>query len=210
MRMGAPKIVFWEVDTQVDFMRPGGKLYVPGAEKIIPNIRRLVTAAGEKGAFLISSVDAHRENDPEFERFPAHCIQGSPGAHIIPEGLTRDPVRVPNDPSLPLPADLFTHSQVVVEKQTLDDFDNPHTSELVGRLGDDTEYVVFGVTTEYCVRHAVKGLIDRRRKVAIVRDAIRALEPEAGQRALGELEGLGAQLITTDEALEKMKTAMTH
>ena len=36
------RIVLWEVDTQQDFMLPGGKLYVPGAEKIIPNIDRLV------------------------------------------------------------------------------------------------------------------------------------------------------------------------
>src|ERR1700722_3500717 len=37
--------VFWEVDVQADFMLPGGKLYVPGAEKLLPNIRRLTDAA---------------------------------------------------------------------------------------------------------------------------------------------------------------------
>ena len=33
--------IFWEVDVQADFMLPGGKLYVSGAEKILPNIRKL-------------------------------------------------------------------------------------------------------------------------------------------------------------------------
>jgi nicotinamidase/pyrazinamidase len=204
MHMAPPKVIFWEVDAQADFMLPDGKLYVPGAEKIIPNIRRLVEAAQETGAWLVSTVDAHKENDPEFKRFPPHCLRGSPGARIIPEGLAKNPFTVPNDPSFELPRDIFSHSQVVLEKQTLDDFDNPHTSELVERLGDQTKYVVFGVATEYCVQCAVKGLLDRGRKVAIVQDAIRALEPEEGRRALDELHRLGARLTTADEALEQI------
>ena len=75
------------MDAQADFMLPGGKLYVPGAEKIIPNIERLVDAAIEGRSFLVSSGDAHPEGDPEFERFPPHCVSGTPGARIIPEGL---------------------------------------------------------------------------------------------------------------------------
>ncbi len=51
----ARRIVFWEVDAQADFMLPGGKLYVPTAEKIIPNIKRLVETAGETHTFLVSS-----------------------------------------------------------------------------------------------------------------------------------------------------------
>ena len=43
--MVSRNLVFWEVDTQADFMLPGGKLYVPGAEKLLPNIRRLTDAA---------------------------------------------------------------------------------------------------------------------------------------------------------------------
>ena len=206
MHIALPKIVFWEVDAQADFMLPGGKLYVPGAETIIPNIRRLVEAAQGTSAWLVSTVDAHRENDPEFQRFPPHCLRGSPGARIIPEGLAKNPFTVPNDPSVELPRDIFTHPQVVLEKQTLDDFDNPHTSELVERLGRQAEYLVFGVATEYCVKYAAKGLLDRGRKVAIVRDAIRPLEPGEGERALDELEGLGGRLITTQEALQEIRS----
>jgi nicotinamidase/pyrazinamidase len=204
--MAQPQIVFWEVDTQADFMLAGGKLYVPGAEQIIPNIRRLVDAAIETGSLLVSSGDAHQENDPEFQRFPPHCLRGSSGARIIPEGLAKNPLTVPNDPAVEVPRDVLGHSQVVLEKQSLDVFDNPHAGEVVDRLGDQTEYVVFGVVTEYCVRCAAKGLLDRGRKVAIVRDAIRALEPEDGRRALEELETQGARLITTDEAVERIRS----
>ncbi|MGO9588870.1 MAG: cysteine hydrolase family protein [Candidatus Acidiferrales bacterium] len=202
--MAPRKIIFWEVDAQADFMLPGGKLYVPGAEKIIPNIERLVRGAVDAGIFLVSSGDAHPEGDPEFARFPPHCLRGTSGARIIPEGLARNWRTIPNNPSQPLPQDILRSPQVVIEKRTLDVFDNPHTSELVDRLGADAEYVVFGVVTEYCVRCAAKGLLERGRKVAIVKDAIEALDPEAGRLALEELQALGARMITTAQALAKI------
>ena len=202
--MAARKVVLWEVDAQADFMLPGGKLYVPGAEKIIPNIHRLVDAAAGAGVFLVSSGDAHPENDPEFQRFPPHCLRGTPGARIIPEGLAGNSRTIPNDPSQPLPEDILRSPQVVIEKQTLDVFDNPHTSELVERLGADAEYVVFGVVTEYCVRCAAKGLLERGRKVSVVKDAIETLDAAAGNQTIAELQALGARIITTDQALAKI------
>jgi nicotinamidase/pyrazinamidase len=199
--MAPPKVIFWEVDAQTDFMLPGGKLYVPGAEKIIPNIERLVAAAVEAGALLVSSGDSHPEGDPEFERFPPHCLRGTSGARIIPQGLAANFCTIPNDASRAMPSHVLSFPQVVFEKQTLDVFDNPHVGELVGRLPSDAEYVVFGVVTEYCVKCAAKGLLERGRKVAIVKDAIEALDAEAGRLALEELQALGARLISTDEAL---------
>jgi nicotinamidase/pyrazinamidase len=202
--MAPRKIIFWEVDAQADFMLPGGKLYVPGAEKIIPNIQRLVNAATDAGIFLVSSGDAHPEGDPEFQRFPPHCLRGTPGARIISEGIVPNSRRIPNDPSRALPQDVLSSPQVVIEKQTLDVFDNPHTSELVERLGSDAEYVVFGVVTEYCVRCAAKGLLERGRNVSVVKDAIETLDAADGEKTIAELQALGARMITTDEALAEI------
>jgi nicotinamidase/pyrazinamidase len=195
------KIVFWEVDTQADFMLPGGKLYVPGAEKTIPNVKRLVDAARQGRVFLVSDACRHTANDPEFKTFPPHCIRGTPGARIVPEGLAQTFVTVPNDPGFKLPEDLFSHQQVVIEKQTLNVFDNPLTARIVDLLGKDTEYFVFGVVTEYCVRLAAKGLLERGRKVSLVKDAIETLNPDANRHTISELAFLGAQFVTTDEAL---------
>lgn len=208
--MASPKIIFWEVDAQADFMLPGGKLYVPGAEKIIPNIRRLVRGAMDAGIFLVSSGDAHPEGDPEFARFPPHCLRGTSGARIIPEGLAGNSRTIPNDPSQSLPQDILRSPQVVIEKQTLDVFDNPHTSELVDRLGADAEYVIFGVVTEYCVRCAAKGLLERGRKVSVVKDAIETLDAAAGSKTIAELQALGARMISTDEALAKIGVAVSN
>lgn len=203
--MARRQIVFWQVDVQADFMLPGGKLYVPGAEKIIPNIERLAAAAIESGALLVSSGDSHPEGDPEFEKFPPHCLRGTAGARIIPEGLAKNFCTIPNDALRELPKHILSFPQVIFEKQTLDVFDNPHAGELIEQLPRDAEYVVFGVVTEYCVRCAAKGLLDRGHEVAIVKDAIETLDAEAGRRALDELQSLGARLISTGAALAEVR-----
>lgn len=195
------RVVLWEVDVQADFMLPGGKLYVPGAEKITPNIKRLVNAAGHSGALIVSSACSHTPDDPEFQQFPPHCVRGTPGARIIPEGLTQDFITVACDASSPLPSDILAHCQIVIEKQMLDVFSNPHAAEIVETLGAEPEFVVFGVVTEYCVDLAAKGLLARGRKVAVVKDAIETLAADAGTRTLGELTARGARLITTNDAL---------
>ena len=199
--MRTRKIIFWEVDTQADFMLPGGKLYVPGAERLLPNIRRLTDAARQGRVFLVSHGCFHAKDDPEFKIFPPHCVKGTPGAAYIPEALAEKVVVVPNEPDATLPHDLFKYQQILLEKQTLDIFESRHAEELLKRLPRDAEFVVFGVVTEYCVRLAAKGLLERGRHVFVVQDAIETLKAEDGARAAAELKTLGAKFITTKDAL---------
>ena len=193
--------IFWEVDVQRDFMLPGGNLYVPGAEKLLPNIRRLTDPARQGKVFLVSHGCFHTPNDPEFKTFPPHCVKGTPGAELVPEALTAKVARVPNDASATLPKDLSQYQQILLEKQTLNVFESRHAEELVRRLGNDAEFVVFGVVTEFCVSFAAKGLLERGRRVAVVQDAIETLKRDDGECTITELKRLGARLTTTDEAL---------
>ena len=193
--------IFWEVDVQRDFMLPGGNLYVPGAETLLPNIRRLTDAARQGKVFLVSHGCFHTPNDPEFKTFPPHCVKGTAGAELVPEALTDKVARVPNDSSSMLPQDLSEVQQVLLEKQTLNIFESKHADELVKRLGNHAEFVVFGVVTEYCVSFAAKGLLERGRRVALVQDAIETLKKDDGESTLAELTRLGARLTTTEEVL---------
>jgi|HubBroStandDraft_4_1064222.scaffolds.fasta_scaffold00087_9 nicotinamidase/pyrazinamidase len=199
--MVSSNVIFWEVDTQADFMLPGGTLYVPGAERLLPNIRRLTDAARQGRVFLVSHGCFHTKDDPEFKTFPPHCIQGTPGSAYVTEALTQKVVTIPNEPTAALPRDLKQYQQILLEKQTLDIFESRHAAELVKRLGDDVEFVVFGVVTEYCVRFAAKGLLERGHRVSVVKDAIETLKAEDGERAVAELQARGAKFITTDQAL---------
>jgi len=202
--MRSKDFVFWEVDVQVDFMLPGGKLYVPGAEKLLPNIRKLTDAARRDEVFLVSSGDFHPPDDSEFAQFPPHCLKGTRGSDLLPEALADKVARVENLPAAKLPVDLSSYQQIVLEKQTLDVFQTLHADELVERLGKEPEFVVFGVVTEYCVGCAVKGLLQRKRRVAVVRDAIETLAAEVGEKTLAEFRGLGARVVTTDEILAQV------
>jgi len=199
--------ILWEVDVQADFMLPGGKLYVPGAEKLLPNIRKLTDAARRDEVFLVSHGCFHTANDPEFKQFPPHCVKGTAGAEFVPEALAEKFVRVENDVRAKLPEDLSKYQQIILEKQTLDVFGSRHADELVERLGNAAEFVVFGVVTEYCVSLAVKGLLKRKRRVAVVRDAIETLAREVGNKTLAELQGLGGMLVPTDEILHKIESS---
>src|ERR1700740_3119507 len=120
--MSAPagKIVFWEVDTQADFMLPGGRLYVPGAERLLPNIRKLTDAARQGLVFLVSHGCYDAKDDPEFKILRPHCIQGTTGAELVPEALTERVLRIANEAAATLPRDLSQYQQILLEKQTLD------------------------------------------------------------------------------------------
>lgn len=199
--MDSHKHVLWEVDAQVDFMLPGGALYVPGAEDIIPNIARLVDAAQRTRTPLISSADAHPPGDPEFKQFPPHCLKGKRGADLIAEARAAKVLTIPNEKSFDVPADLAQYDQVLLEKQTFDVFDNVHTDQILDKLDPHADFYLFGVVTEYCVHAAAKGLAKRGRKVHLVIDAIETLKEEHSTRALKELRDLGAKTITTAEAI---------
>ena len=202
--MASRDFIFWEVDVQRDFMLPGGNLYVPGAEKLLPNIRRLTDAARHGKVFLVSHGCFHTPNDPEFKTFPPHCVKGTPGSELVPEALTDRVARVENTEAASLPDDLSQYKQILLEKQTLNIFESRHADRLVQRLGSQSEFVVFGVVTEYCVSFAAKGLLERGRRVAVVKDAIETLKREDGESTVAELQRLGARLVTTDQALNAL------
>jgi nicotinamidase/pyrazinamidase len=207
-------VIFWEVDTQADFMLPGGKLYVPGAEKIIPNLNRLTDAAREGRVLIVGDACVHAPDDPEFKIFPPHCVKGTPGAKIIPEALADRVCTIPNQAGAAIPADLSSYQQVILEKQTLNVFDHAHTDTVLQRARKftdaDAEIFVFGVVTEYCVRLAAKGLLERGRRVALVSDAMETLKAEDGAKTIEELKSLGARLVTTDQALTALERSLSH
>jgi len=206
--------IFWEVDAQADFMLPSGNLYVPGAERLVPNVNRLTEASRQGRVLMLGDACFHAPNDPEFDRFPPHCVRGTPGAEIISEGRADRLLFIPNRPGAIVPQDLSPYQQVILEKQTLDVFDNPNAHIVLDRAvrftEPDAEIFVFGVVTEYCVRLAAKGLLERGRRVALVRDAIETLEAEDGEKAIEELTSLGARLVLTDQALAALHRTKSH
>jgi nicotinamidase/pyrazinamidase len=191
------QLVFFDIDTQVDFMLPQGKLYVPGAEQLVPNLVRLMSFAREHGVPVISSADAHAPDDPEFAIWPPHCVVGTPGQQRIPETQFAEAVVIPSQPGAFVPPEKWP-SQIIIEKPTYDTAANPNFDAILRALGP-RRVVVFGVATEYCVRADVLALRARGFPVDLVVDAIQPITEEGGRKAIDEMTAVGARLVNTGD-----------
>lgn len=173
--------ILWDVDTQFDFMLPGGKLYVPGAEATVPAMKRLVDAARAAGIVHVASADDHELTDAEISAepdfvttYPPHCLRGTRGARKIPETDLEDPVPLALEP---VPDGYLEGREFLLLKKNFDVFTNPHTERLLERLDPD-EMVVFGVATDVCDDAAIRGFLARGLKVRFVEDAARGLDDD--------------------------------
>lgn len=194
---------FVDIDTQYDFMMPDGRLYVPGAEFRIPNLKRLTELAIRRGIPLLSSVDAHTPDDPEFQQFPPHCVVGTPGQRKITGTMGKKPMVVRDAPSAWSALERAEADQVILEKQKFDIFSNPFAEALIAKL-KGRRFVVYGVATDYCVKAAVLGLRELGHAVLLVEDAVAAVVPEGGVAALEMMRSRGAEWVTTEGILEAL------
>jgi nicotinamidase/pyrazinamidase len=191
------RTVFFDIDTQLDFVSPSGALYAPGAERVIAAVARLNRHAAATGIVVVSTTDAHAENDAEFAQWPPHCVSGCLGQRKPQATLLEKSVVVPNRDAL---QDTAGAAQIVLQKQTVDVFETRTIAPLLDRLAAG-RFVVYGVVTEVCVWHAALGLLRCQKPVTVVTDAVQALRPDAGERALADLRAAGATLATAGEVL---------
>ncbi len=221
MARSTDRIVFWDVDTQFDFMTPpesGGKLYVKdaadpadaGAVQIVPALRALSDYAREHGILRVATGDwhtlDHREIDPvnpNFrDTFPPHCMAGERGSEKIPETALRDPVVVPLRAGPDAGRDAVRRARaegrdIFLHKEEFSCFaGNPATDALLQAL-DAEALVVYGVALDVCVRHAVEGMLERGERVYLVEDATRGLGLEPREALLDAWAARGARLVTT-------------
>ena len=194
------RIFFADIDTQRDFMLPTGALYVPGAERLIPKLRRLFDFAKKHDVHILSSADAHSSDDPEFRQFPAHCVKGTEGQRKLEETLLPHPLVLSGQEiDRNLVQDVKKHLQIIVEKQTLDVFSNPVTERLLRIL--PPRAIVFGVATEYCVQAACLGFRRNGIQTVLLSDAVKALSHKTEKEALGNLRQAGVDFITLEALL---------
>ena len=201
--------ILWDVDTQVDFMLPEGKLYVPGAEQTLEAMARLVRGARDAGIVHVASADDHELTDPEisdepdFETtYPPHCLRGTRGAHKVPETEQVDPLPLG---ATPYPPGLLRRiaggrREILLLKKSYSVFTNPSAEPLVELL-DPAEIVVFGVATDVCDHAAIMGLLDRGRRVAFVEDAARGLSAARVEACTAVWRERGVRFTTSDEVL---------
>ena len=201
-------MILWDVDTQVDFIDPGGKLYFEGAEKARPAMARIVEAARAAGIVHVASCDQHELSDPEISlepdydsTWPPHCLLGTPGAEKISETKQSDPLPLP---LVPVPGQslrrlLGGRREILIPKKQYDPFTNPNTETVLDTLDPD-EILLFGVATDICDDAVVRALLRRGRRVTFVEDASRGVDESRVAACLATWREAGARLTTAEEA----------
>jgi len=206
------KRIFWDVDTQVDFVEPSGKLYVPGAAEIRPTLERLVDAIRAAKLVHVASADDHELTDPEISdapdfrnTYPPHCLRGTRGAEKILETKQRDPLPlslVPFPPGL-VPGLVEGRREILLLKKNFNVFTNPNTEPLLDALDPD-QIVVFGVATDVCDDAAIRGFLLRGRSVVFVEDAAKGLDEAKTAACIGAWREAGVELASTEEVVASL------
>jgi nicotinamidase/pyrazinamidase len=204
--------ILWDVDTQVDFMEPSGKLYVPGAREVAPAMEQLVDAARAARVVHVASADDHELNDPEISStpdlqntFPPHCLRGTRGAEKILETKQRDPLPLSLAPFPPglVPQLVEGRREILLLKKSFDVFTNPNTEALLATLAPE-EIVVFGVATDVCNNAAILGFLQRGLRVSFVEDASRGLDETRTTACTAVWRDRGVTFTTTEEAIASL------
>jgi nicotinamidase/pyrazinamidase len=194
--------ILWDVDTQVDFVEPSGKLYVPGAEQARTAMARVVEAARAAGLPHVASADDHELSDPEISAepdfaatWPPHCLRGTPGALRVPETLQLEPVVLGETP---VAGSWLRGREFLLLKKAYDPFTNPNADAVLALL-DPEEVVLFGVASDVCNNAAIRALRARGRAVTYVEEASRGIDEARTAACTAAWRDAGVRFATLDE-----------
>lgn len=169
------------VDVQRDF-EPGGALAVPNGDEVAAVLAGCIDEFNRRNLPVVASRDWHPQDHCSFQAqggpWPPHCVANTPGAEL--------------DPALRLPTD----AKIVDKAQNADRdaYSAFEGSELHAWLGEKGVQRLFigGLATEYCVLNTANDALRHGYKVVLLEDAIRAIDPAAGQNAIEDLRSRGA------------------
>lgn len=211
--MNISDCIFWNVDTQFDFVSPDGKLYVTGAELLKPNWKILTQLADRKLITVVNTADWHYSNSselsstPDFiKTFPEHCMVKTTGAEYIEETYPENPLIIDWETEISMNVELIKSNKFrnyIIRKDAFDVFKgNPFTEQLLNLLSPKT-VIVYGVSTNVCVNDAVVGLVQRGKYVIVIEDAIKEL-PNI-PLPFEEWEKMGVKLMHLEEVVSQFE-----
>jgi nicotinamidase/pyrazinamidase len=208
------KTIFWDIDTQFDFMNPEGKLYMQGAEKIIDKVSQIREFAFDNGYSIIASSDWHSLTDseisenPDYENtFPPHCLANEPGSKrvgslgkIKPAYVEFYEMRLTDLKKLVAPEQFH----IVIRKHEIDPFSNPNTSVLLGLIRPQKVFV-FGVALDFCVDLTVNGLLERNiRDVTVLSDAVKGIGKIPDEEVVNNFIKRGVKVERFDRSVTRI------
>ncbi len=196
------------VDLQNDFV-PGGALPVPEGDQVVPIANRLQ----QRFELVVATQDWHPRDHGSFAAshpgkqigevidlnglsqilWPVHCVQGTPGADLLP-GLDRSRV-----------ARIFHKGTDPAIDSYSGFFDNGHRKatglgDYLKEQGVDTVYVM-GLATDYCVKFTALDARQLGFKAYLVEDGCRGvnLQPDDVTKAIEEMRRAGVEVVQSTQ-----------
>lgn len=158
------------IDMLNDFCKPGGKMVLPGYERLVPVQSALVETARSLGVpvfWVIQSHDARLRRDRELLKRGSHCLLGSWGAEVIEELKPRE-------------SDfrLYKHRYSAFFQTPLDLLLKDMTCD---------QLIVFGIVTNICVRSTVHDAFFNGYEVVVPEDCCAATGPREQESSLYDI-----------------------
>ena len=158
------------IDMLHDFIDPQGSLYCGSqASVIIPRVVELLEEARSAGLPVLFIADRHLPTDAEFQMFPDHCVEDTPGASIIPPLTPQGEERV-------------------IAKRRYSAFFATDLDLTLRELAV-RELVLVGVCTNICVLYTAADARMLAYQVTVPADAVTSFDLPAHQWALGQTDG---------------------
>jgi nicotinamidase/pyrazinamidase len=164
------------VDVQHDFL-PGGALGVDGGNEILDGIVR----EAQKADVIVTTQDWHpADNKRHWEKWPVHCVQGTPGADLHPAIKA-------------IPVSLRIHKGLSHE----DDGYSGYTAFLPTFLRQTgvEKLVVCGLALDYCVGATAQDAADDGWDVTVPLDLTRPVAADTGNEMVKTLTLSGVNVI---------------
>jgi nicotinamidase-related amidase len=173
VQLAADQTALLVVDMQNDFVKPDGNLVVPAASETVPAIEGLLDAARERDVRVAYTQDTQIEDDPEFDIWPAHCLQDTWGWEIIEELQPQD-------------------GDLVCRKNRYDGFYGTWLDHFLSNIWQVKNLVIVGTVSNICVAHTAASAGLRWYHVVVPADGVSALTEFDQALTLRQVSGLYA------------------
>ncbi len=176
------------VDVQNDFL-PGGSMAVPEGDQVVAPLSRCVDLFYRHGQPVYATRDWHPADHCSFRAqggpWPPHCVQDTPGAEFAP--------------GLGLAAFAMIISKASNPgKDANSGFDGTNLAFQLMMYGVKRLFIG-GLASDYGVLATVCEALKQGLEVYVLSDAVRAVNPAEGERAIAEMTALGAQLVASSD-----------
>ena len=182
------------VDVQNDFADRNGAIYVIGGEEVVPVINSAIAAARSAGGRVVYTADWHPPSTPHFAKdggtWPVHCVGDTWGAEFHPNLIVDGPVVRKGT------GGEDGYSGFTMKDPEGDAVTPTGLQDQLERWGIK-KVVVCGLATDYCVKATALDGVGAGFEVALLEDAVRSVDLEAGdgERAIAEMSDAGCELI---------------